>query len=141
MWNKDSWQRWYKKNRQKKIDEVRQIGFRLRLEVLELLGNKCSRCGYNEDVRILHVDHVNDDGAAERRNIGSGNVLRKYIRDKILAGSCDYQLLCPNCNAIKEADRKGIVYSGRRFESCCPLQKKKSPEPKPRAFSNIVTEL
>lgn len=110
MWNKASWQRWYKKNRQRKINEVRQIGLKFRLEILELLGNQCSSCGYNADVRILHVDHVKDNGATERRTIGQGNVLRKYVRDQIVAGSKDYQLLCPNCNAIKEANRKGVVY-------------------------------
>ena len=109
-YDKAAYARWYRDNRAAKVEAVRQIGFELRLETLSLLGSKCRECGYDKDLRALHVDHVNDNGADERRRIGMGNVLRKYIRDQILAGSKEYQLLCANCNLIKGADRKGVKY-------------------------------
>lgn len=71
-----------------------------RNETLRLLGNKCAECGV-DDKRVLQVDHVNHDGANERKCY-SGAKYYRIILGKIISGSRDYQLLCANCNAIKE---------------------------------------
>lgn len=71
-----------------------------RLSVFEILGLKCSKCGFN-DIRALQIDHVNGGGAKELKSF----TRNKYasIRDKILEGSKDYQVLCANCNWIKKS--------------------------------------
>ena len=72
---------------------------RWRLEALDKLGNICLHCGY-EDIRALHIDHVNGDGKHERN-------IRKSLNRKIALELVDisrYQLLCANCNWIKKVE-------------------------------------
>ena len=72
------------------------------------LGSKCIRCGFS-DVRILHVDHIFNDGAEERRkhrikNGGRHSDMTRYYFNHMTEGR--YQLLCPNCNNLKEYLRR-----------------------------------
>jgi hypothetical protein len=83
-------------------------------EVIALLGSKCAN-PYNlphpdwcNEKRVLEVDHINGDGWKERKEIGSsgnGKYFR-YILKKIKEGSKDYQLLCCNCNKIKQTEKR-----------------------------------
>jgi len=41
---------------------------RVRLEAIALLGGSCVHCGVNDPV-VLNIDHVQDDGAQERRKL------------------------------------------------------------------------
>lgn len=76
----------------------------LRKQALELLGGKCKRCGF-KDRRALHFDHVNGNGAEERRKEGNRQHLLMYRR--IIAGERNlYQILCANCNCIKKVENK-----------------------------------
>lgn len=70
-------------------------------EIIKLLGGKCVCCGIT-DIRVLQIDHVNNDGLIERklskkhrRNVYS------IIFNKIKERSKDYQLLCLNCHHLK----------------------------------------
>ncbi len=77
---------------------------------------QCSKCGF-EDIRALCIDHINGDGANHRRQITS-NDLSKKPRDG--GGSNTYrwlkrngypegfQVLCFNCNQIKECEQRDI---------------------------------
>ena len=93
-------------NRPENKDRVRRQNRdkrrRLRQQALDALGGRCVRCGF-DDPRALQVDHVNDDGHADRQALGAswfGKIMRA-IRD----GERDkYQLLCANCNWIKRAE-------------------------------------
>jgi len=79
---------------------------KIRSEVVNLLGNVCVRCGF-DDIRALHIDHVNGGGRAERQAIGySRERYLKFVLAKIKKGSRDYQLLCANCNFIKLIENK-----------------------------------
>lgn len=71
----------------------------LRKRVIDGYGGMCAECGYL-DHRAMHIDHVNNDGAEERRRRGVVGIqlLRKIIAHDFPA---DYQLLCANCNTIK----------------------------------------
>lgn len=64
----------------------------LRLELIELAGSKCLKCGF-DDVRALVVHHPNHD--------------RKYSQvselKQMLLGHTKYEVLCQNCHAIAEA--------------------------------------
>jgi len=83
-----------------------------RLKILILLGNKCIKCGYDEDVRGLCIDHINGGGKEERgqkngsRKTHSSQTYYYRILEKILAGSKDYQCLCATCNQIKEEENR-----------------------------------
>ena len=56
----------YKKWGDKKIINgyYRKLNLKWRLKVIDSLGGRCSRCGFN-DVRALQIDHVNNDGNIE----------------------------------------------------------------------------
>lgn len=83
------------------IKRRRQEG---RQAVMEGYGNKCSCCGF-DDPRALALDHVNNDGAEERKK-WRGRM--NFFYAKIIADGFppNYQILCANCNAIKEYERQ-----------------------------------
>lgn len=72
----------------------------------------CVECGFS-DIRGLCIDHVNNNGAEERRSIRdkhfAGSVFHRWLRDKSFPEG--YQTLCANCNLIKEVTRRrnGII--------------------------------
>ncbi len=76
----------------------------LRQRIVELLGRKCVRCGFN-DWRALQVDHVNGGGDLERRTLKLTTI--RFI-DHLLASHGKYQLLCANCNWIKRYENHEI---------------------------------
>ena len=63
-------------------------------KVLELLGNKCSKCSYTGIA--LEIHHIKGNGRKER--LEKGSYYLKLI-NKIKNGSKDYILLCANCHA------------------------------------------
>jgi hypothetical protein len=65
-----------------------------RIRALMLLGGKCDKCG-NNDMRTLHIDHVNNDGAAHRRETNR-NVVQWVFKSPER-----FQILCANCHEIK----------------------------------------
>lgn len=76
-----------------------------RVKVLEAYGDCCAVCGIT-DRDVLQIDHVNNDGAEERRKTRSKTTLVNKI---IKAGFSDrYQLLCANCN-WKKGSNKGVT--------------------------------
>lgn len=81
---------------------------KLRREIFEILGSRCTRCGFS-DVRAIQVDHINGGG---RKEIASfGNQIYRYYKYLLSYLKEDnknkYQLLCANCNLIKAwEDRK-----------------------------------
>jgi len=70
------------------------------------LGNACHRCGISYP---LHWDHVNDDPPRRGETVKRGSVLAteyREIRSIAETGRSDrLQLLCPNCNYLKQYDR------------------------------------
>jgi hypothetical protein len=95
-------ERWRKRNPDKvKTHNAKRK--QLRLDIINLLGNKCSNCGYIG--LAIQIDHVNGGGNKERKTskgkVGVSYGYYKRIKDKILKGSKEYQLLCANCNFIK----------------------------------------
>lgn len=77
-----------------------------RAKVIEGYGSKCCVCGV-DDIRVLALDHVNDNGAQERRE-WRGKM--DFFYEKIIKSGFppEYQLLCANCNAIKEYERRAL---------------------------------
>ena len=76
---------------------------RVRLEAIALLGGSCVHCGVNDPV-VLNIDHVQDDGAQERRKLSPSQFCSRLIQGLLLREK--YQLLCCNCNWRKEYYRR-----------------------------------
>ena len=74
----------------------------LRQDIFRHLGGKCVRCGFS-DQRALQIDHVKDNGAQHRREYPAEATRYKNILENIDSG--EYQLLCANCNWIKQYER------------------------------------
>jgi hypothetical protein len=68
---------------------------RLKQRVLNLLGRKCVKCGF-DDERALCFDHIAGGGNREKKEIGSQQMLRLMLKQP-----WRYQVLCANCNLIK----------------------------------------
>ena len=106
-----------KKKRDENRDEIifkqRKWRKNLKLEVFTHYSKgkpKCNHCGY-DDIRALCLDHINNDGAEQRRKIRpkskhrGGNAIDVYINAKRNKFPKDLQVLCSNCNRIKEHKR------------------------------------
>jgi hypothetical protein len=95
-----------RKYRQSRIAGQRRRRQALRLELLAGYGGRCVRCG-EEDTDVLVLDHINDDGAAHRRE--TGNNARLYTQLKAAGFPPIMQVLCANDNMRKERERLGIA--------------------------------
>lgn len=69
----------------------------LRCEMLAAYGGACKCCGESESV-FLELDHVNDDGAAHRREIGRGSKRTYAVLKRRGWPQEGHRLLCANCN-------------------------------------------
>lgn len=70
---------------------------RERARIFAAYGARCACCGETEDA-FLCVDHVQNNGASERRRWPN----RSNAKMAIASGfSADYQILCANCNHAK----------------------------------------
>lgn len=112
----------------------REIHKKLRIEVINFLGGKCTICG-NTDIRCLQIDHINGGGWNDHLKgktgtiYGYSNILKVSIPKKYkeimkefginshpenTKMNKDYpnklQLLCANCNWIKKAENGEVAY-------------------------------
>lgn len=71
---------------------------KLKLDMIEALGNVCACCGESNPY-FLTLDHVENDGAEQRKTLNEQQIYRRAR----LAGwpKNKYQLLCMNCNFAK----------------------------------------
>lgn len=105
----------YRKENSDKVKEwSKKYSQRLKYKVLSHYSKKedieCGECGFF-DVRALHIDHINNNGSEERKRLsnglrtcGSTKFYRFLIKNNFPEG---YQVLCANCNEIKEMKRRG----------------------------------
>jgi len=80
--------------------------YNMRQKAISLLGGKCAMCGYDKDPRAFQIDHINGGGNAERRYFNSSTSCYKNI---FATEGKGYQLLCANCNQIKEIERRELL--------------------------------
>jgi hypothetical protein len=104
---------------------------RIRLKVIEQLGGRCVKCRYSTLGPALQIDHIQGNGAVQRRLDRSPRaVLRAALQDT----DGQYQLLCANCNQIKRMENKEhkgsrvyprIIPTGNTTKTCarCTLTK------------------
>jgi len=104
--NKEYVKEYNKKYREKNNNmSVKNYQYKMRVAALEILGNKCCKCGFT-DTRALQIDHINGGGVKDRKNT-TGNFSKKVI-ESFLNKENKYQLLCANCNWIKRFENKEI---------------------------------
>ena len=116
---------WRKNNREKYKASQKAAYYRARLEALQhysgLLVPEC-RCCEENTFEFLTIDHVNNDGAAHRREIGmtqgDPNQMEKEGRKSSMGGNGfvywlkkngwpeGFQVLCWNCNGVKREGRE-----------------------------------
>jgi hypothetical protein len=107
--------RMYKKNfPEKSRRNCHLYHAKLRVEAIAAYGGVCKCCPEDRPDRavleFLSIDHMNNDGAAHRRLIGSGNIYRWLKKNNYPSG---FQVLCHGCNLAKA------------FYGICPHQKTK----------------
>lgn len=81
---------------------------KLKEEVVAAYGGKCCHCGINNPV-VLCLDHINDDAHIEKELYGLNARGGHKIYGKLKAQGWPkdrFQLLCYNCNAVKEHERR-----------------------------------
>jgi hypothetical protein len=74
---------------------------RIKDAVFAKYGTACTRCGF-KDVRALTLDHVLNNGAKERAEIGERGVYKRAIEGH----ESEYQILCMNCQFIKRVEAR-----------------------------------
>lgn len=103
----------YRRNNKARTNHKnREAAARLKLEVFKHYCDgediKCAACGFS-DIRALDLDHINNDGADHRRDhLGrrtacGGSTYSWLKRNNYPSG---FQVLCRNCNWIKEIERR-----------------------------------
>lgn len=108
IWNKE----WIKNNRERYNSSKYLYRERVKEEVIRYYSKgemKCAICGF-DNIDGLCIDHINNDGAEHRkkyhisgRNSAGTNTYEVLKREKFPDGM---QVLCANCNLIKEMERK-----------------------------------
>ncbi len=100
---------WRERNPDKAKTGERRRNRNRRLRVIDYYSNntrRCARCGFG-NIRALTIDHINGGGNAHRRQIGTGNRFYCWlIRNNCPAG---FQILCENCNRIKEWENRALA--------------------------------
>ena len=90
----------YRSDPERFIKEEQDRKLRVKIEVLRHYSGgdpRCKACGEAE-VRFLGLDHVNGDGAKQRREASSALVRHSFSWAKAHGFPADLQVLCHNCN-------------------------------------------
>lgn len=99
--NRESYQRRRRANPERFREQSRRENFRMRAAVIKAYGGACSCCG-ERTFEFLSIDHINNDGAQHRREIGrsGGHAFYRWLKKNGYPRG-NFQLLCYNCNAAK----------------------------------------
>jgi len=109
IWNRE----WIRNNRASYNKSKWKYRDELKAKAIAFYSNgtsACVWCGFN-DLDALCLDHINDDGAADRKELkisgrGNGSGSRTYEALASRGWPSGYQVLCANCNMIKEVRRR-----------------------------------
>lgn len=71
----------------------------LKLEVIAALGGGCACCG-ERTFEFLTVDHIRNNGAEHRRQVGIGRHMYRAIKEEGFPKE-EYRILCLNCNTSR----------------------------------------
>lgn len=110
---------WIDRNRERYNQAKSEYRFKLKREAIRHYSGGtmcCAECGFS-GFDALCLDHIEHNGAAHRKELGCGGRgmsagTTMYERLKALGWLPGLQVLCANCNTIKEITRK----RGRNYE-------------------------
>lgn len=90
------------KSLEKYLDSVHRAYNVLKTNVLSHYGNCCVMCG-NKDIRVLELDHINNNGAEHRKIIGNPGHTYGFLKKNNYPNNPPFllQVLCANCNHKK----------------------------------------
>lgn len=101
---KENQDRYRKENPCRSREIARDATERIRIMLFSIYGDSCKICGFS-DRRALSLDHINNDGAKERADLGIRGSYRKAIKD---VDHSRYRTLCMNCQWItRKYERMG----------------------------------
>lgn len=92
---------WYAQpeNRARQLARDREAARRLKDRVFQAYGGWQCACCKESEPRFLTIDHVNNDGAQHRRQMGEKRGGRKFYEWLVTNGfPSGFQVLCMNCN-------------------------------------------
>lgn len=91
----------YQSKREKIRSNQKIYEANIKIEVMKAYGNKCKCCG-EEKIEFLTIDHIDDNGATERKNSnqGTGGKFYRWLKKNNFPKD-NYQILCFNCNCAK----------------------------------------
>jgi 5-methylcytosine-specific restriction endonuclease McrA len=87
--------------------------------LIKWLGSKC-QCGYT-DIRALTLDHKAGDGYLDRKLHGSK--IQRYYYNHLEEASANLQVLCFNCNRIKQVENDEFNHSRRLAQTLAKMRK------------------
>lgn len=97
---------YFQENKGSQYPREKKYRDKLRCDMVEAYGSKCVRCGESDSV-VLVLDHIDDDGFADRIVNNHKGGYRMYAGLKRQGWPKDkHQLLCHNCNYRKEYYRR-----------------------------------
>lgn len=102
--------KYQRQNSKQNRNNARLYHHKLRLSLIKLLGSKCNCkikncchkgiCGI-KDLRCLQIDHINGNGAIERKRFKHKAVFHRFYLNNPDKIKGELQLLCSNCNWVK----------------------------------------
>lgn len=93
--------KWVKENPQKRRKNYLAYYYRLQDAAIRAYGGyKCKWCGIDEPL-VLTLDHINNDGAEHRKELGTlgGAPFYRWLKENDYPDG--FQVLCMNCNHAK----------------------------------------
>ena len=95
-------EKWNLKHHSKSAERDRKKNSTRKQEVHQVLGGDiCNECGFN-DPRAMQIDHINGGGRADRAQFSSYYRWLDDIIDNPEKARKKLQILCVNCNIIKQ---------------------------------------
>jgi len=77
-----------------------------RIEFINEFGGKCQICG-ESNWEFLTVDHIYNGGTEHRKKLKRAGInFYRWLKLQGYPNRSDYQLLCFNCNTVKEITRR-----------------------------------
>lgn len=85
----------------------RQLRERCKLELMRLLGAACTTCSL-DDVDVLTVHHINNDGAEHRKQVSGSYGGHKFYRAVLKSGDLTgLECRCFSCNDLAAIEKEG----------------------------------
>ena len=103
----------FRATRYKKFDRPRQQ--KLKQEAINAYGGVCGCCKESEPI-FLTVDHIDNDGAKHRKEIGRGNYgIYKWLKDNNYPSN--FRILCFNCNSGRDINGGVCPHEQKRLDA------------------------